>query len=445
VSRAALESAAAEERRPERTPIDLSGRRAVAGTFVWAALIVVAAVWGRDLNATGPRLHVDTPPLAARVDPAPLAWAIPAVILGVATVALGPAVAKRLRWRSLLPGAAAVAAGWAVALALVRGPEELVRPLLAHTDYLAAVEAVSAPGAFLAGFTERIGTFPAHVRAHPPGMVLILWGLDRAGLSGPGWAAALQIAGGAAAVPAALVTARAVAGEARARAAAPFVALAPIATAGATSADALFAGVGAWAVTMVVLALGRRGPRAALLAAGGGVLFGTTLLLTYGGVLLGAVAAPAIVALRRAGPAAIAAAVAGVVVLAATLFGFWWPDGVAASLGEYGAGVSRFRPYPYFLMANLAAFAVVLGPATAAGLASLRHRGMWLLVGGAVLAVALADLSGLSKGEAERIWLPFAPWVLLSTAALAQARERAWLGANAITALAIAVTLRTPW
>jgi hypothetical protein len=137
--------------------------------------------------------------------------------------------------------------------------------------------------------------------------------------------------------------------------------------------------------------------------------------------------------------------VAVVVVLGAALFGFWWPDGLAASVGQYEAGVSRFRPYPYFLFANPAAFAVVLGPATAAGLASLRHRGTWLLVGGGVLALLLADLSGLSKGEVERIWLPFAPWVLLSTTAIAEGRSWPWLGANAITALAIAVMLRTPW
>jgi hypothetical protein len=444
MSRAGLESVA-EERRSAETSIDLRSARAAAGTFAWAALVLVAAVWGLYLSATGARLHVDTPPLAARIDPAGTAWVIPATLVGAAAVAFGPVMAKRVRWRVLLLGAAVAAAAWAVALALVRGPEELVRPLLAHTDYLAAVEAVSSPGPFLDGFTERIGTYPAHVRAHPPGMVLMLWGLDRAGLAGPGWAAALQIAGGAAAIPAALVAARAVAGEARARAAAPFLALAPIGTAVATSADALFAGVGAWAVTLVVLALKRPGARAALLAAAGGVLFGATLLLTYGGVLLGAVVAPVIVARRRPGPAALAAAVAVVVVLVAAVFGFWWLEGLAASVRQYGAGVSRFRPYSYFLIANLAAFAVVLGPASAAGLASLRHRGTWLLVAGGIAAVAVADLSGLSKGEVERIWLPFAPWVLLATAALPQFRARMWLGANTITALAMATMLRTPW
>jgi hypothetical protein len=341
--------------------------------------------------------------------------------------------------------ATALAAGWAVVLGLVRGPDELARPLLAPTDYLGAVEAVPSPAAFLAGFTERIGTYPAHVRAHPPGMVLVLWGMERVGLAGPGWAAALQIAGGAAAVPAALFAARAMAGEPRARAAAPFLALAPTATAVATSADALIAGIGAWAVATVILALRRRGTRATLFATAGGALFGATLLLSYGAVLLGAVAAPAIVATRRAGPAALAIAVAGAAVLAAALFGFWWPDGLAASVGEYGAGVSRFRPYSYFLFANLAAFAVVLGPATAAGVASLRQRGMWLLVAGGLIAVVLADLSGLSKGEVERIWLPFAPWVLLSTTAIARGQARLWLGANTAVALVIAAMLRTPW
>ena len=46
---------------------------------------------------------------------------------------------------------------------------------------------------------------------------------------------------------------------------------------------------------------------------------------------------------------------------------------------------------------------------------------LWLLVGGGLAAVAIADLSGMSKGEVERIWLPFLPWVLLAAAALPQA------------------------
>ena len=42
-------------------------------------------------------------------------------------------------------------------------------------------------------------------------------------------------------------------------------------------------------------------------------------------------------------------------------------------------------------------------------------RGAWLLVGGALAALALADVTGLSKGEVERIWLPFMPWIVTVT------------------------------
>ena len=43
----------------------------------------------------------------------------------------------------------------------------------------------------------------------------------------------------------------------------------------------------------------------------------------------------------------------------------------------------------------------------------------------ALLAVVLADLSGMSKAEVERIWLPFLPWVMLATAALPVGRAGA--------------------
>jgi len=59
-----------------------------------------------------------------------------------------------------------------------------------------------------------------------------------------------------------------------ARRAAPFLVLAPCALWVATSADALFAGVSAWAATAVILATARRGRRSDLLAIGGGVGFG---------------------------------------------------------------------------------------------------------------------------------------------------------------------------
>ncbi len=95
---------------------------------------------------------------------------------------------------------------------------------------------------------------------------------------------------------------------------------------------------------------------------------------------------------------------------------------------------------------NVAAFAVALGPAAVVGLARLRDRRIWLLVGAVAFAVALADLSLLSKGEVERIWLPFAPWILLGTVALGARRSRrGWLAAQVAFALAIQMWVVSPW
>ncbi len=62
--------------------------------------------------------------------------------------------------------------------------------------------------------------------------------------------------------------------------------------------------------------------------------------------------------------------------------GFWWLDGLAATRHEYLQSAAKERPYGYFVLADLAAFAVWLGPAVAIALARLRDRRIWLLVGG---------------------------------------------------------------
>ena len=57
-------------------------------------------------------------------------------------------------------------------------------------------------------------------------------------------------------------------------------------------------------------------------------------------------------------------------------------------------------------------------------------------------------ISGMSKGEVERIWLPFAVWLLPAGAALAAGRRMvttAWLGVQAATAVAVATMVKTSW
>jgi hypothetical protein len=138
---------------------------------------------------------------------------------------------------------------------------------------------------------------------------------------------------------------------------------------------------------------------------------------------------------------------AGVAVVAATftLLGFWWFGGLAATRVRYLLGVSQFRPYSYSLVGNLAALAIAAGPAVAVGLAALRKRSTWLILGPVLAAVMMANLSGLSKGEVERIWLPFAVWLPVAGSAIAGARRRPWLAAQAVWAIAIQVFVVEPW
>jgi hypothetical protein len=429
----------------EEAPGVALGATAVAG---WVVLIVVAHVWGRHLIDTGHRLQLGRrgfPPLVGEPDWRLGLRALPALALAGLALAAGPRLAARLPWRRLLAAVLLAAAAWAVSLAVV-DPGGLTRPLLLRGEYLHNVADVGgSPLSFLRSFTDRLGGYHTHVQGHPPGMLLLLWALGRLGLGGAGWAAAMVIAGGAVAAPASLLALRAVGGEVRARAAAPFLALAPAAVWVATTADALYMGVTAAAVALLARAGTRPPGRQATLAAGSGLLFGAGLLLSYGAVLLAPVAGGVALAQRRWRPLVMAAGVALGVLAVAWAAGFLWPAGLAATRLRYLDGVSQRRPYGFFLLANLAALALVVGPAVPAALARLRHRGVWLLTGGALIAVALADLSGLSKGEVERIWLPFVPWLLAATCSLRHGAARFWLGLQLLAGLVVQLAVRTPW
>jgi hypothetical protein len=230
--------------------------------------------------------------------------------------------------------------------------------------------------------------------------------------------------------------------------AAPFLAFSSIVFAW-SSGDAVFLGVGSWAVALLVLATGSRGRRADLQAVAGGVLWAAAIFLSYGIVLLALV--PAAVAWRRRRLRVLAVAavpVAGAIGLAA-LGGFWWFAGLAATREAYELSLARVRPGWFFVIANLAAVAVALGPAVWVGMSRLRRPGPWLLAGGAIAAVVVADLSGLSKAEVERIWLPFLPWIVVAGGAGfegASARSRrGWLSVQLGWTVLVQALVVAPW
>ncbi|MBV9161871.1 MAG: hypothetical protein JO281_10035 [Pseudonocardiales bacterium] len=438
------------------------GLRADLGAAGCAGLLVaVAAALGAWLLHQGVPLHVDAPPLGAQWLPHTGPGTVPAVLIALLVILRGPELAARLSWRGLLGVSAATAVAWTMGLALVDGWQRgVVGRLTTDTEYLHDVPRVGDVGAMLRTFAERIPggrpeSWTTHVAGHPPGALLVFVGLDRIGLSGGAPAALLCVLVGSSAAVAVAVTLRALDAEATARAALPFGVLFPGAVWVGVSADGLFAGVLAWGVALLALGVAR--PRldipAVAAAVTGGLLLGASLFLSYGLVLAGLLPVAVAVTARRVAPLLVAGAGVAAVVAAFAAAGFWWFDGYQQVTiryyqpGEYG----RERPYGYWVWADLACLAVVLGPAGVAGLRRVftpgrgQPRALVLLCAAAVLAVLVADLSGLSKAEVERIWLPFAVWLAAAVGLLPARQARWWLGAQAVLALVVNHFLLTTW
>lgn len=422
----------------------VSSRHVVGGgaLALFGALLVIANRWGAHLIESGQEIDVRVPPLYAVRDVNLGAGLAVALAVGSLLLVVVPRVAARASWSSTLAVAFGTSIAWTVALNATRGLGSLTEPLRSRHEYLVDVSA--SPMTFVRNFTDSYDSFATHTRGHPPGFVAFLSTMDRLGFGGAAWAAVLCIVGGATAVVAVLVTVRDVAGEHVARRALPFVALAPAVLWMGSSADAFFAGLGACAVAAMVRGITEHDRAGASLL--GGVLLGCTMLCTYGAVLLVAIPAVLAVQRRRVAPLVLAGVAAAVVLLVAFAAGFDYLEGLRLTRAEYFDGVARTRPHAYTLLANLAALAVVIGPATVVGLTRLSgHLG--LLVGGALLAVLLADVSGMSRLEVERIWLPFAVWMLPAAAMVAGGArmERRWLALQMGWALAIQTVVRTGW
>jgi hypothetical protein len=239
----------------------------------------------------------------------------------------------------------------------------------------------------------------------------------------------------------------------------------------------------------------------------GGVALGFGAFLSYGLVLMAPVALAVVLLTGRWRVALLGCCGALAVLLGFALAGFWWPNGYHLVVQRYYQGIGAERWYAYWVWGDLAALALATGPAAVAGVrraAALAVRRLgaarpvaswrfaarsagprsfaarllgarllgarvsgalspgarllggdggvrpdWLVVAGlagaAAAAVLAADLSGLSKAEVERIWLPFAVWLTSASALLPATSRRPWLAAQAVTALAVNHLLLTNW
>ena len=454
--------------RPAAPPPPVAPRRTAVAWSLVAATIALAgtAAWGAALQRGGTDLTLFAAPFFADWGPRPSWGLVLPVAIALTIASCGPRVARVLPWRRLLVVAWTTTIAWSVALSASTGWAGLTRSVRSRYDYAAVLPVVHRVGLgpFVGTYVARLGDAPTHVKSHPPGMVVLLRGLEVLGLHGSGWAAAALVAVTATVPVGVVVTVRRLGAGSTARAVLPFLVCGPWTLLVATVADGLFAAAVVWGIALLAAATSAGDRRhAAALALVSGALLAGSLYLSYGLVpLAAALAAAVLLSTGRYHLVAPLLAGATVVVAAWTLAGFDWLDGFSAARALYHAGAAAHRPYSYFVVANVAVFAVMLGPAVVAawahrptrpataerGASSLDPfvRPLRWLVGAAVIAVAIADLSGLSKGEVERIWLPFVPFATLVVVRLASSRRAgSWIAAQAAVAIALQTLLVWPW
>lgn len=448
------------------------GRREIVAVTIGLVLVVAAFVVPHlDLGIVTPLINSTPEQIHSFADTAPIfgwwnahvGWGtIPAILIGACAVWWGPAVAQRLGWRALTLVTWATASLWAFSLAMIDGWQRgFAGRLTARHEYLRQVPTITDIPEALRTFSSRIldyqpDSWITHVSGHPPGALLTFVWLDRIGLGGGAWAGLLCLLAGSSAAVAIIVALRALADESTARLAAPFVAVAPTAIWIAVSADGYYAGVAAWGIAMLALAVRGTTRRPGVVAAVAGLLLGWGMFLNYGLALM---ALPALAVLlsaadRRTALRALSCAVVAALAVVAVFWaaGFWWFDGYTLVQERYWQGIADNRPFQYWSWANLASVVCAIGIGSVAGIGRVFDRqafkqrsGVHLLLAAALLAIVFADLSMLSKAETERIWLPFTVWLTAAGALLPPRSHRWWLALNVIGALALNHAILTNW
>ncbi|HEX4702692.1 MAG TPA: hypothetical protein VH352_11235 [Pseudonocardiaceae bacterium] len=453
---------------PESDVSTPAGRGGGIRLDVLAAVLALALVAAATLVITWRhwysygRLFAWAPPLFGHFVPHIGAGTPVVVVTALAVVIWGPQLAERLSWRRLGVLGYGTAVVWTFGLAMIDGWQRgLANQFTSSDQYLRDVPRITDIGAMLHQFTSHIldhhpGHWITQVSGHPPGALLVFVGLDRLGLHGGGPAGVTCLLVGCLAAIAVPATIRALGDDATARAALPFTVLFPGAINLGISADGLFAGVTSVALLLLAVGVGvlRSGRivTGALVTGGGGVLLGFGVFLSYGLVLLAPIALVVCLTRRSWSAVLFATLGAGLVVAAFAVAGFWWLDGYNLVTQRYYQDLGRSRPYDYWVWANLAALVVAVGPVLLPGLrravVELCRRRWQPVVGlvlAAALAVAVADKSGLSKAEVERIWLPFGVWLVAGGALLPRVSRRWWLAGQAVTAIAVGHLIMTSW
>jgi hypothetical protein len=415
--------------------------RALPWLGVVAALATVAVGIGLDLSGT--QLGVPHPPFIGAWGPRANVLLVVAIPCFAGAVALVPAL---LRARAGVFAAALFVTTLIlrVSLSVARGGTNRLDSSLfvgatgeGKNEYLPSLAAFDyGPRFFLDRFAELVPALPVHSAGHPPGLLVTMHYL---GLDTSPKLAAFIIGVGALSAPLTYVLAKRLFEEDVARVAGVLAAFAPaMLHFGATSADAVYLTLGLLAA---ITLLGRRPWLGALVLA---------VVSLFAWSLLAVAAWAAVLILARDGlrPAVRFAALTGVILLAfhaafALATGFDPLGTLQATSRVYEVGIASRRPYAYWLFGSPTAFLLILGaPIFWLALKSLANRTPEALAIASV--IAFSCVLGFTKAETERIWLFYAPLVILAAAPLVR-RPQLLVALLAVQAVGYELLFDTLW
>ncbi len=416
------------------------------------AVVAAAVIFGRRLEANHPEIKLGAAPLVGVWDWRFGGYSVGAIVIAAMVIAFGVSFARDRSFGLVVLVGALTSMVFSFALAASDGLRAVVAPVIDQTEYWDNLDVLPSGGRMLRWFAVQdfLKYFSVHLKGHPPGFVLLLKGFAAIGLGSPWIAAGLSYVGVAMMVASVLVTTRLVVSEPVARRVAPFLALAPFSMWLGTSADAFFAGVGAIAVALVAYSLTAGSKVAGRVAAlGAGLSFGGLLFLTYAATTFAVIPAVITITARKVAwrtrieRTLLATTALAVFAGVFCAYGFSWIEGLRNTNWFYWHGTAAFRPWTYFLLANFGAALIALGPAVLVGIVRLRRSRLWIFVGSSLGCMTMATISQYTKGEVERIWVLFYPWIVPAVAALRSPRR--WLVAQALLVLVLQAALISKW
>ncbi len=421
--------------------------------LVWLGLVAAGLALTALAVAVQARVGVASAPFTGRYRVKVEVGTLLAPAVAVAVLAgVRRGVHERLPWRWLLLGGFLAAFAWAVALALVDGGNGLASPLDLPRSYLHDVPHVDAdPLGFLRDYVTNAPRLAVDDRQHPPGGAMFLWLLGEAGVTGPTVLGLAITAIGCLSVPLVAVAVRSLCHEPAARRIVPVLALAPYAVWLAVSMDAVVLTICAAALACGVV--GSEPRRSTWWAVAAGLLLGLGALFSYSAAWLGASIIVTYFVRRRPLLNVVSGVAALVPLGLARLAGFEWTTGLTAAQADFSLRIGPHRSWLLWVLLDLLLVLIACGPVVVAAARKVRRTPGWPFLVGTVLAVGFAVGSGLSRGEVERSFLPFFPWLLVP--AVAPERDGTRQGnaptplllvaVGASSAVVIESVLRTAW